>query len=88
MHSAPISAQGGNAREVKSGKPFRDAYKQTAEKIKLDKIDVKELTKDFEMISKECDCERAGLENEIKNFSKVIKEWNTTLDQLESELLN
>lgn len=58
--------------QVREGMPFRDAYRNTAEKFKAGKIDIKKLEGDFELI-------RTQLTAELQ-ASRA--EWKTLRDQL------
>jgi argininosuccinate lyase len=67
-------------RAVKEGKPFREAYSETAEKTKKGQLDVESLKKDWEFVKtgqvkylKDATTELTGLEAKITTEEKRLK---------------
>jgi argininosuccinate lyase len=72
-------------REVQKGKPFRDAYKETAARVKDGKLDRQELEKDFQQIVKETDSGVQAAKEELAAITSQITSWRGKLNKLINE---
>lgn len=66
-------------REVKGGKPFREAYQLTAERVKAQSLKKADLVSDFAVIAKESDAELAEARIELKAFQQKASECEKKL---------
>jgi len=71
-------------RQVKAGEPFREAYRNAAEKIKTGGISRKELESDFGVIAETIDNELIDAEKELKKFASALSMWHKRLEEVES----
>ena len=75
-------------RLVKSGLPFREAYKETAQKLKNHEIKVKDLEVDFQIIANSLLNENKEAEKTIANYAKIVSQSETDLASLSENLFN
>jgi len=75
-------------RLVKSGLPFRDAYKQTAEKLESGLIDVDSLEKDFSHIISVLENEAQVSKEKVVKLSATINNDLTRLRKLSRDLFS
>ena len=75
-------------REVRSGVPFRDAYRHTAERIAANAIDKASLVAEFDLIAQENGRERGEAHIELEAYRAVIKGWRTRIDTAAEQMLN
>ena len=74
-------------RSVKEGKPFRDAYKDTAEKTKNGKLDVESLKQDWQLIKATQLVYLKEGNTELESLSTQISNEKTRLSSVEQYLL-
>lgn len=75
-------------REVRSGVPFRDAYRHTAERIAADAIDKTTLIAEFDLIAAENGRERLEAHADLATYRAVIEAWRNRIDHAADAMLN
>lgn len=75
-HSLDLYATYDVYKQVREGKTFRDAYRESAKKIERGQIDIDSLVPDYELIAKEIDASMKEAESEA---SGKFKELDTLL---------
>ena len=73
---------------VKSGVPFREAYRSTAELIREGKIKREQLSAGFEPIQLELEKELTQAKDAFASAEKAVEAWNNTLKRAEDNSFN
>lgn len=73
--------------QVLAGKPFRDAYRATAEKVESKTLAVKELKKGFDIIQSEAVAGIKKAQQEFSRLRKALEVKLTSLQKLEERVL-
>ena len=75
-------------REVRSGVPFRDANRHTAERIAADALDKTTLIAEFDLIAAENGRERLEAHADLATYRAVIEAWRNRIDHAADAMLN
>ncbi len=75
-------------REVRSGVPFRDAYRHTAERIAANTVNKNELVAEFDLIAQDNARERVEAHKELETYKAVVEAWRKRVDQAAETMLN
>lgn len=71
-HSLDLYATYDVYKQVREGKSFRDAYRESAKKIESGKIDIDALVSDYDLIAAQIDRSMKEAEGEVKNLVKDL----------------
>lgn len=74
-------------RQVQEGVPFRDAYRETAQKVKDGTLDVKSLGDDFKGIQESMKRHLPELERDFKELCEEIDGWRNLVQDVQKTVL-
>lgn len=75
-------------REVEQGKPFRDAYRATAAKVKEGKLNRRELEQDFQNIKQDTDAGAKAAFLDSEKLFQQVNQWKGRLDNMAKNIFS